>query len=192
MNGDLIYTPGTVMDNHRYEFDRWGRFDGDAVEDMSWDDIGALARSEDWQDRVRAKQLQESLIIRLPDQFPCIYETPDSPNLQRYPDTGVHRETNDMRAWVVSPDEDMLNELLPDYQGLWDHHILECNSHWGPSSRRTFAVGKLDRLRPSSLYRPGTTAVQVLRATIATHSFRVPEFLRDRINQYNQYVVRNP
>lgn len=186
---ELIYEPG-ACDSHRgFDFGRYGRFDGDPVTCMSLDDVPRLAASADWRDRVRAEQIIQTDKVFLPDGFPCIFETEDSPNQNRSPRT-KHRSSMAYRAWVVSPDEDMLKELLPDYQALWDDDILVRNAHWGPSARRLFAVGTLDGLLPSSVYRPGTTPVQVLRATIALHTFRVPEFLRDRLDAYNQYVVR--
>lgn len=184
---ELIYEPG-ACDSHRgFDFGRYGRFDGDPVTCMSLDDVPRLAASADWRDRVRAEQIIQTDKVFLPDGFPCIFETEDSPNQNRSPRT-KHRSSMAYRAWVVSPDEDMLKELLPDYQALWDHHVLVDNAHWGPGARRTFAVGRANELRPQSMYRPGTTALQVLQSTIAIQSFRIPPFLQDRLTRTNHII----
>ncbi len=119
-----------------------------------------MASSPHWQDRIRAEALlaSEGRPVALPDGFPAIYEVEDSPNKVRnmYP-------TRD--PWVVSPDEGMLIELLPLYQELWDSYTAQ----WGPASRRIFAVGRLDGMRPRGVYRPGAAPEQVVGETMIIH-----------------------
>lgn len=156
----LNYQPTTAgLDTGRYDVaatDAWG---ADAVTSASVDDLPRLADSPHWEDRIRAEVLRRNLAIRLPDQFPCIYETADSPTKSAH----MHKRPT---AWVISPDLDMLRALLDDYQELWDAYT----SQWGATSRRTFAVGRLDGLTPHGVYGPGTTPEQVIGATMLTHS----------------------
>lgn len=67
--------------------------------------------------------------------------------------------------WVVSPDENMLQELLPLYQELWDCYT----SQWGPQSRRVMVFGHLNGLSPHGVYLPGITKEQIIVRTIIMH-----------------------
>lgn len=168
----LVYQPTTAgLDAGRYDVSYPGReFRDDLVALAVFPDLPVLASSPHWEDRVRAEVLRQRLRVTLPDQFPCIYETADSPNQRRHPNPQPH-------PWVISPDLDMLTALLPDYQDLWDSYT----SQWGDDSRRTFAVGRLDGLKPHGVYRPGTTPEQVIGSTMLTHErmyHRAPERLR--------------
>lgn len=138
-----------------------------------------LARSPRWEDRVHAHQIVKATEVTLPDGFPCIFETADSPRRR-----GLRAEP---RAWVVSPDLGLLHALLPDYQELWDAYT----SQWGPDSRRVFAVGTLDGLSPARVYEPGTTVEDVIGATLQTHGHemyhRAPERLRAMHPRYEAW-----
>lgn len=160
---DLVYQPpkpDVAYDSHAFDLSHYGNhWQNDIVNDLDpLDDLVDLAKSGDWQDRLRAEMLRNRLKIVLPPQFPCIYEVPESPNLDG-------RQTHDP-AWVVSPDVDMLNQLLPDYQELWDCYTAV----WGPTSRRLFAVGWLDGIKPHRVYRPGTTPADVIGNTMLIHT----------------------
>lgn len=147
----ITYRPNTAgIDTGRYNVTGIlvDEFRGDVVLESDIDDLAALAASESWEDRIRAEVLRNRLTITLPDQFPCLYETPDS---RRRTDHRPH-------PWVASPDMDMLVELLPDYQELWDRYT----ARRGLSHRRIFAVGRLDGIPPYRLYRPGVTAANVI------------------------------
>lgn len=158
---EIIYTPSAAgLDLHRYDIDA-RLFRNDSVAQGTAADIHPLASSPDWEDRIRAEVLRSSLSITLPDQFPCIYETADSPNHMRH-----RAKLAKPFAWVVSPDFDLLNAVLADYQELWDGYTAQ----WGPSARRTMAIGRLDGLSTHGVYRPGTTPEQVLGRTMLTHS----------------------
>lgn len=167
----LRYRPNSAgIDTGRYDLGSLGGFTDDPVTHAGLTDLASLATSADWEDRVRAEVLRQRLTITLPDQFPCIYETPGSPNLAR----NKHKRP---QPWVVSPDIDMLHALLADYQELWDSYTAQ----WGPTARRTFAVGRLDGVSPHGLYRPSTTPAQVIGSTMLTHTdmYRhAPERLR--------------
>ena len=170
LGGDLTYQQATGMRGARYDVDEDRAFAGDQVAYATLADLPDLAASPHWEDRVRAEVLRERTKIVLPDQFPCIYETADSPTKadHKYPAPS---------AWVVSPDVDMLTRLLPIYQEAWDAYT----SQWGPQSRRTFAVGALDGLSPRSVYLPGTTIEQVMAQTMYTHTGiyqRAPEHIK--------------
>ena len=123
------------------------------------EELTELASSPNWQDRIRAEIVRSSTRITLPDQFPVLYERADSPNRAR---SGSFATEN---PWVISPDIDMLEELLPRYQELWDSYT----SQWGPASRRVMTVGLRDGLSPYGVYRPGTTPEQVLKRTLKVH-----------------------
>lgn len=156
---DIIYDPGTAgHDTGKYEITYGHRFALDTVGHLGLDAIAELSKSPHWQDRIRAEYLRHHRRVTLPDQFPCIYETPDSPNRAGTP-------MPDGFAWVTSPDEDLLHAVLADYQELWDCYT----SQWGPNRRRIFEVGKLDGLSPHGVYRPGTTPEQVLATTMLLH-----------------------
>lgn len=176
---DLAYTPSPAgLDTSKYDVSRDSWFAGDPVFAFCVDDLAVLATSDHWEDRVRAEVLRRRLTITLPDQFPCIYETSDSPNQSRH----KHKRP---KPWIISPDIDMLHALLPGYQELWDNYT----SQWGPGSRRTFAVGRLDGMTPHGVYRPGTTPEQVIGSTMLTHSDmyrRQPERLR-RMHPQHEY-----
>lgn len=170
LGGALSYAPSTGSLADRYDVDEDRSFSDDPVAYATLSDIADLAASPHWEDRIRAEVLRERTKITLPDQFPCIYETADSPRKagHKYPAPS---------AWVVSPDIDMLTALLPLYQEVWDAYT----SQWGPNSRRTFAVGHLDGLSPRGVYLPGTTVEQVMGRTMQTHTDfyrRAPEHIK--------------
>ena len=157
---ELHYRPNpSGLDTHQFKTDFNANYTDDPVNAMGIDDLAVLAASPNWEDRVRAQVLHNRVKITLPDQFPCIYETPDSPSGMRF------GRNYRLHAWVISPDIDMLHTLLPDYQEVWDAY----HSQWGPSSRRLMAVGRADGLAPHSVYRPGTTPDQVISNTLLTH-----------------------
>ncbi|BBX82235.1 hypothetical protein [Mycolicibacterium aubagnense] len=168
----ITYRPRpTDSDTGRYDLDHFDGFSADLSDEDGVSLIAVLAASPRWEDRVRAEVLRRRSKITLPDQFPCIYQTPDSPNR-------AGSKNPQPTPWVVSPDIAMLTSLLPDYQELWDSYT----SRWGPGARRTFAVGRLDGLPTHNVYRPGTTPAQVLHSTLLTHSAmytRAPERLRE-------------
>lgn len=178
---ELVYEPTRAgIDTGRYDVStpRYG-FDSDPVAAAGVTELARLATSPHWQDRVRAEVLRQEVKITLPDAFPCIYETADSPTQAglKYPRP---------KPWVVSPDIEMLTALLPDYQELWDSYT----SQWGPGSRRLFAVGRLDGLSPRGVYRPGTTPERVIGSTMLTHTGlygRAPERLRRMHPQHAQW-----
>lgn len=171
--GYLHTKPG--IDQGRYDMGdfelRYGKsFASDPVGSATVEDLAALMVSPNWEDRLRAEIVRARINVTLPDDFPCIYETPDSPHRSGTKDP----EPN---PWVVSPDIDMLTTLLPLYQELWDSYT----NQWGPDSRRTFAVGRLDGLSVRGVYRPGATPEQVIGSTMLTHSRMygtAPEHLR--------------
>jgi hypothetical protein len=179
---DLAYTPTTVgIDTGKYDVGQFANYRGDTVSEATVRNLADLATSEHWEDRIRAEVLRERIEIRLPDQFPCIYETADSPSRAGL----AHPRPN---PWVISPDIDMLHALLDDYQELWDAYT----SQWGEKSRRTFAVGRLDGLKPHGVYRPGTTPEQVIGSTMLTHTDmygRAPERLRAMHPQHATWVA---
>lgn len=144
------------------------RFRGDAVVADAvlepaniLDTAHELSLSEHWEDRLRAEALRQAAgrNITLPDGFPCIYEPADSPRraTSNYPQPF---------AWVVSPDDAMLIELLPLYRELWAAY----EAQWPNSPHRIFEFGRLDRLSVRSVYRPGTTVQQVIGSTMLTHT----------------------
>lgn len=154
----LVYEPSKAgIDTGDYEL-LTSRFSNDMVGDAEIEDLHYLAVSPDWQDRVRAEILRRDISITLPDGFPCIYETADSPNNSKSLNPRP-------QPWVVSPDTEMLHRLLPDYQELWDSYT----SQWGSGSRRIFAVGLLDGVAPNRVHRPGTTPETVIGSTLLTH-----------------------
>jgi hypothetical protein len=131
-----------------------------------------LSLSPHWQDRIRAAALKESFRdeITLTDGFPCIYEPATSPR-----NKGHLRPSN--YAWVISPDEEMLHELLPLYRELWGSY----EDQWPHTPNRTFEVGRLNGLSPFGVYRPGTTPAEVIGQTMITHTEmyrRAPEHLQ--------------
>lgn len=139
-------------------------------------DLAALMSSPHWEDRIRARVLADRLTeqITMPAGFPCIVEPEDSP-----------RRAQVLRPqaliWVASPDEDMLTELLPLYQELWDGY----HSQWS-SPGRVFRLDHRDDVTTSKIYRPGTTAAQVLLATVDLHGHemfrRAPQHVKDIID----------
>lgn len=176
--------------SHRFEFDNahW-RFEGDpafadANGDLSeWIMLaGVLARSDAWEDRVRARAILQAVRPTLPDAFPVIYETEESPNLRRswagpveIPDPAYRSRAE--HVWVAHPDHDLLVALLPEYQALWDAYTEQ----WGGAARRTFAVAPVDGVQVHSLYRPDTTADEILLSTRQLHGMPaagLPERLR--------------
>lgn len=169
----IAYEPNSAgLDVGRYDLGSFSHFRDDLVAQTGLVHLTGLASSPDWEDRVRAEVLRQRLRITLPDQFPCIYETVDSPSRSGSAHLKPHPH-----PWVKSPDITMLEALLSDYQELWDAYT----SQWGLTSRRTFAVGRLDGLSPGGLFRPGTTPEQVIGSTMLTHTDmyrRAPERLR--------------
>lgn len=180
---DLRYEPNTMgIDSGDYRLDERGGFAEDWVGATTIADLPALAQSPDWEDRLRAEILRQRTRITLPDGFPCIYELAESPSRSNT----LHPRP---RPWVVSPDEEMLAELLPVYQELWDHQTRQ----WGPGSRRVFALGHLDGLSPRRVYRLGTTAAQVVGATMLAHTdlyHTAPEHIRVLHPMYNVWKGR--
>ncbi|WP_026534626.1 hypothetical protein [Arthrobacter sp. H14] len=71
-----------------------------------------------------------------------------------------------MFHWVVSPDEEMLRELLPLYRELWASY----EAQWPHSPDRVFELDRLDGVPPHQVYRSETTVEQVIGATMLTHS----------------------
>lgn len=134
-----------------------------AIANATLADLSYLVASPHWQDRVRAEVLRRAVRVTMPDQFPCLYES----------DARADRKPI---VWVASPDIAMLEALLPDYQALWDSHT----DQWGPSHRRTFAVGLLDGVAATGIQRPGTTPEEVLVHTMVVHEMygRAPERLK--------------
>lgn len=182
LGGDLTYKPtGANPGSPRYDVDEARAFAGDQVAYATLTDLPDLASSPHWEDRVRAEVLRERTKIVLPDQFPCIYETADSPHQAgvKYPKPS---------PWVVSPDIDMLTELLPTYQEAWDAYTAQ----WGEKSRRTFAVGRLDGLSTRGVYLPGTTPEQVMGHTMLVHTgiYRhAPEHIKAMHPQHASWVA---
>jgi hypothetical protein len=178
----LSYAPSTALrDNHRYDLANVNTAlpfrDDDTIESAAAAELPPLetlllSLSPRWEDRIRAAvlRLEQHQSLALPDGFPCIYEPADSPRNE-----GVLRPRP--HAWVVSPDEGMLHTLLPLYRELWAAY----ENQWPHSPNRTFEVGRLDGLKPYSVYRPGTTPEQVIGETMITHTdiYRTaPEHLR--------------
>lgn len=178
----LAYTPSPVgLDTHRYDIDgpnALHRYPDDAKVQAAAQsanphaDIAVLALSPHWEDRIRANAVRAALHngISLPNDFPCIYEPAGSRNAANTP-----RRTP--FAWVVSPDEAMLHDLLPLYRELWDAY----ESQWPHTPNRTFEVGRLSGLPAVNVYRPGTTPSDVIGTTMLTHTdmyARAPEHLR--------------
>lgn len=168
----LNWTTSTAGDSHRYELGTYIGFRDDEVAAMGIDDIARLAQSPDWEDRLRGQYLLNHCKILLPDGFPCIFEPVDSPAQSH--NGRLARVT----PWVVSPDQDMLTDLLPEYQAMWDDYVLVQHHWWGPDARRTFVVGTLDELPSHGVFRVGTTVDDVLRKTANLHGMRLPERLR--------------
>lgn len=166
----LHYSPSGGESRPKYDTSQWRCFREDPVAEASAADLDRLATSPHWEDRVRAEVLRQHLRVELPAQFPCIYETSDSPRR-------AGAMSPSPQPWVVSPDIEMLTVLLPAYQQLWDSYT----SQWGPRSRRTFTVGRLDGLSAHGVYRPGVTPDQVIAATMVIHDGmyrRAPQHLR--------------
>lgn len=168
---DIKYTPSTAGFDLSYDISGYGRFGDDDVASMGWEDVESCATSPDWEDRVRAAHLLKRLKVTMPPGFVCIYERADSPEQQR--DERFLRFAKD-KPWVVSPDIDMLEELLPHLQELWDNYT----SQWGPTARRVFAIGPLDDVPVYRVYRPGVTADEVLADQCRTQGWALPERLR--------------
>lgn len=155
----LTYKPNSAgIDTGTYDLTDHS-FRGDPVACQSLNEIAHFLTSDHWEDRIRAELLRQQRSVTLPDQFPCIYETEDSPNQRR---SGAHFR---LHAWVKSPDISLLRAVLDDYQELWDGYPAQ----WGPGARRTFAVGLHDGLSPYGVYRPGATPAQVIGSTMLTH-----------------------
>lgn len=178
----LAYTPPRVgIDTHTYALRFRDAFTADPVVRLGIDDLPSLATSPHWPDRVRAELLREQLSVTLPDQFPCLYETPDSPSQSR-------RKYPAPNPWVVSPDIDMLHLLLADYQQMWDAYT----DQWGPASRRIFTVGRLDGLSPGQVYRPGATPADVIGHTMTVQGHDLYHRQDDRIRamhpQHHQWT----
>lgn len=179
----LAYTPSTVvLDDHHYgvaNVNAAASFTGDgALEHATASELPTLqtlllSLSPHWEDRIRAAVLrvEQREAITLPDGFPCIYEPADSPKK-----AGLLRPAP--FAWVVSPDEEMLHELLPLYRELWDAY----ENQWPHTPNRTFEVGRLNGLSPRGVYRPGTTPADVIGQTMLVHRdmYRTaPDHLRE-------------
>ena len=167
-------------DSHIFDVSFTADYSEDPVDGMSLGDLPRLTASPDWEDRVRAQVLLGRRHVKLPDQFPCIHETPDSPSHRGHVPRALF-------AWVISPDIEMLRALLPVYQELWDAYT----SQWGPSSRRTLAVGRLDGLDPQRVYRPGTTPAQVIGHALLVHDGmyqRAPEHLKAMCPRHEQWT----
>ncbi len=166
------YEPSSALrDNHRYKVREWYYASDPVLNVAQLADLPALAASPNWEDRVRAEVLRQRSKLTLPDQFPVLYETPDSPNQAGH----THKRP---KPWVISPDIEMLEALLERYQELWDAYT----SQWGPQSRRLFTVGRLDGMTPHGVYRPGSTPEQVLGQTMLTHDgmyARAPKRLKE-------------
>jgi len=189
----VSYTPtSALLDNHQYRIESVSASDFaddaafvDARENaLPGLDVLLLSVSPHWEDRIRASLLRETRAdrITLPAGFPCIYEPADSPrNANR-----IHAEAF---AWVVSPDVDMLHELLPLYQELWTAY----ENQWPHTPNRSFLVGTLDDLSPRSVYRPGTTPAEVIGTTMLTHTdmYRTaPEHLRVMHPLHEQWTAQ--
>jgi hypothetical protein len=186
------YTPTPALrDNHRYRIesvsaDRFGEDAAfvDARENaLPGLDVLLLSVSPHWEDRIRAAALRETRAdrITLPAGFPCIYEPADSPRNTDHVYAKAH-------AWVISPDVDMLHELLPLYQELWTAY----EDQWPHTHNRSFTVGTLDNLSPLSVYRPGTTPAEVIGTTMLTHQdmYRIaPEHLRAMHPLHEQWTA---
>ncbi|MFF2053856.1 hypothetical protein ACFVU2_19785 [Leifsonia sp. NPDC058194] len=187
----LTYTPpSALVDTHTYnvaDVNALAPFVGDDVlEHAATSKLPTLqtlllSLSPHWEDRIRAAVLRadQHQAITLPDGFPCIYEPADSPKNAR-----ALRATP--FAWVVSPDEGMLHELLPFYRELWEAY----ENQWPHSPNRTFEIGRLDRLSPRGVYRPGTTPAEVIGHTMLTHRdmYRTaPEHLREMHPLHEQW-----
>jgi hypothetical protein len=188
---EISYKPSTALiDDQRFKIEPTNtlypyRYDG-VLNEAAGTELPALqvlllAESPHWEDRIRAKALYASMRedITLPDGFPCIYEPADSPNkgdhLYKVPS-----------VWVASPDEAMLHALLPLYRELWDAH----ESQWPHAPNRTFEVGRLDKVSPHRVYRPGTTPDQVIAQTMLTHDdmYRTaPEHLKKMHPRYDDW-----
>ncbi|MCY1718512.1 hypothetical protein OVA26_16370 [Microbacterium sp. SL62] len=178
----LVYEPSTVgWDVKRFTLGDTSplrRFPADAVLAAAAEaadpmlEMLMLSASPHWEDRIRAEALrgERAAAVTLPDRFPCIFEPADSPKKQGELSPRPF-------AWVVSPDEDMLRELLPLYRELW----LSYEGQWPHSPNRTFEFGYLDGLAPRGVYRPGATVEDVIGSTFLTHAdmYRLaPEHLR--------------
>lgn len=121
MTLQLSYKPNSAgIDTGRYELSHHN-FRDDQVATWSLDEIAYFLTSDHWEDRIRAELLRQHRRVTLPDQFPCIYETEDSPNQQR---SSAHFR---LHAWVKSSDISLLHAVLDCYQELWDCYT----SQWG-------------------------------------------------------------
>ena len=141
-----------------------------------------LSLSTNWEDRIRAAAMRNSMItpVTLPDGFPCIYEPASSPH-----NKGRLRPRD--HAWVKSADKAMLEELLPLYRELWAAY----ESGWPQATRRRFEIGALNGLSPYGVYRPGTTAAEVIGETMLTHTgmyATAPEHLKAMHPQHDQWT----
>lgn len=134
-----------------------------------------LARSDDWQDRIRAQIIIDSLVLSPPDDLPVIYETEDSPYQQRYASkTFPYRASQ--HVWVIHPNPAVLEEVLPGYQALWD-------AGRGERHRRKFAIGLVPGSSIRRMLLPTTTADEILTSTQQQHQLpqsALPERLRRR------------
>lgn len=159
----LNVSPTSGIDTRRYDLGTPRLFANDPVSELGIRDIAILSESPHWEDRIRAELIRDRRdSIALPDGFPAIYETQESPSLNR-PRVLHYRPAR--HSWVVSPDIEMLTELLPLYQTVWDNYT----SQWTPDARRTFAVGRLDGLSTHGVYMPGATPADVIAQTFLTH-----------------------
>lgn len=167
---EITYKPSkVVIDDRAFKIESVNtlspfRYDGVIAQAADRDipslQVLLLALSPHWEDRIRAAALQGHLRneITMPDGFPCIYVPADSPS-------NVQISRPSPFVWVASADEAMLHELLPLYRELWGAY----EAQWRHTPNRTFVVGRLDKVAPYGVYRPGTTPAEVIGQTMLTH-----------------------
>jgi hypothetical protein len=175
MSADPVYD-ASPHGRPRYDYSvNAGRFRADPA--MAGDRAERAARlpelivSPHWQDRVRAEAIIESLRVTLPDDFPCIVEAEWSPNLRDGQSLSSPYRLS-QHVWVAHPDDDLLHDLLPEYQAMWDACVTM------PRFRRVFAIARVSGVDVGYLRLPDSIVDDILRDTSTTHRLPLPARLR--------------
>lgn len=123
--------------------------------DITWENVGQYATSDDPLDRVAALAFLHEQVVRLPVLWVVIEDPRESPNLQR--DGRVTTaERQIQQGWSAHVDRADADAWCAMFQAKTD---AQCDRHpwWGPSSRRVFTVVLAAGAPASQLRQPGAT-----------------------------------
>jgi hypothetical protein len=135
----------------RYPDSRWNYLEGSIPEgDDAIDQLPALLRSPEWEDRIRARVILHNLRATLPEMW-VVRESEDSPNLNR----DGHRTFRTLDAWSVHEFEEDAIAWRDMFQRKSD--AIVARHGWGPSSVRKFEAVRAAGAPAGQLRQPGAT-----------------------------------